>query len=136
MSPLLHLTREDQTRNALEYPLRLSIPKGRDHAGSVRVGKITSIVNSGTREAAHGWPRTASRSPGSGLLDHAAFAATRLERGVAVIPAYSFAVAPAPAPRAVRVSLSAAADLEALRRGLEVVEEAVSGARSPGVVRL
>jgi hypothetical protein len=43
------------------------------------------------------------------------------ERGVAIDPATAFAVERAHAPHAVRVSLSAAADHDRLRRGLHVL---------------
>jgi DNA-binding transcriptional MocR family regulator len=49
------------------------------------------------------------------------FIETVRERGVAIDPATAFAVEPARAPHAVRVSLSAAADHDRLRRGLQVL---------------
>ena len=47
------------------------------------------------------------------------------ERGVLVDPATAFAVDRARAPHAVRVSLSAAASHDRLRRGLQVLAEAL-----------
>ena len=49
------------------------------------------------------------------------FVATAAERGVAVDPATAFAIDQARAPHAVRVSLSAAASHDRLRRGLRIL---------------
>jgi DNA-binding transcriptional MocR family regulator len=46
-----------------------------------------------------------------------------MERGVAVDPATAFAVERTRAPHAVRVSLSAAASHDRLRRGLQILAE-------------
>ena len=51
------------------------------------------------------------------------FIETVRERGVAVDPATAFAVDRARAPHAVRVSLSAAASHDRLRRGLQILAE-------------
>lgn len=66
-------------------------------------------------------------------------AATLLDQGVVVVAAEDFAVPPAAAPRAIRISLSAAQDLPALRQGLEIVSAtlgAAPGIPAPKAVRL
>jgi DNA-binding transcriptional MocR family regulator len=61
-----------------------------------------------------------------------------LRRGVAVTPAEAFLSAPGPAPEAIRVSLSAPAEIAELRRGLEIIAVTIGegGGHAPNDVRL
>ena len=78
----------------------------------------------------HLWLKLAPRP------DSASFVAAALERGIAVSPAESFAVAPSRAPSAVRISLTGTPDHEVLRQSLETLAALSSASPAAPTVRL